>query len=67
MDWQKFVFANVFGWVEPETRIRRFRRAAVFVPKSNGKTAISAPLSMYLTFGEGKGGAEGCAAALTRD
>jgi phage terminase large subunit-like protein len=67
MDWQKFVFANVFGWVERETRIRRFRQAAVFVPKGNGKTTISAPLSMDLTFGEGEGGAEGYAAAVTRD
>jgi phage terminase large subunit-like protein len=67
MDWQKFVFANIFGWAEPETRIRRFRQAGVFVPKGNGKTTISAPLSMYLTFGEGEGGAEGYAAAVTRD
>ncbi len=67
MDWQKFVFANVFGWVDPETRGRRFRQAAIFVPKGNGKTTISAPLAMYLTFGEGEGGAEGYAAAVTRD
>jgi phage terminase large subunit-like protein len=67
MDWQKFVFANIFGWVDPETRTRRFRQAAIFVPKGNGKTTISAPLAMYLTFGEGEGGAEGYAAAVTRD
>ena len=67
MDWQKFVFANIFGWVDPETRARRFRQAAIFVPKGNGKTTISAPLAMYLTFGEGEGGAEGYAAAVTRD
>jgi phage terminase large subunit-like protein len=66
MDWQKFVFANVFGWVD-ETGSRRFRQAAVFVPKGNGKTTVSAPLAMYLTFGEGEGGAEGYAAAVTRD
>ena len=48
-------------------RRRRFRQAVVFVPKGNGKTTISAPLAMYLTFGEGEGGAEGYAAAVTRD
>jgi phage terminase large subunit-like protein len=67
MDWQKLVYANLFGWVERGTETRRFRQAAVFVPKGNGKTTISAPLAMYVTFGEGEGGAEGYAAAVTRD
>jgi phage terminase large subunit-like protein len=67
MDWQKFVFANVFGFVERGTAIRRFRQAGVFVPRGNGKTTISAPIALYLTFGEGEGGAEGYAAAVTRD
>lgn len=67
MDWQKFVFANIFGFIERETGSRRFRQGAVFVPKGNGKTTISAPLAMYMTFGEGEGGAEGYAAAVTRD
>ena len=67
MDWQKFVFANVFGFVEAGTDIRRFRQAAVFVPKGNGKTTVAAPVALYTTFGEGEGGAEGYAAAVTRD
>lgn len=67
MDWQKFVYANLFGFVSRATGLRRFREAAVFVPRGNGKTTICAPLAMYLTFGEGEGGAEGYAAAVTRD
>jgi phage terminase large subunit-like protein len=67
MDWQKFVFSNVFGFVERDTTTRRFRQGGVFVPRGNGKTTISAPLALYLTFGEGEGGAEGYAAAVTRD
>jgi phage terminase large subunit-like protein len=67
MEWQKFVFANIFGFVERGTTTRRFRQGAVFVPKGNGKTTISAPLAMYITFGEDEGGAEGYAAAVTRD
>jgi phage terminase large subunit-like protein len=68
MDWQKFVYANIFGFKErdrPDTR--RFRQAVVYVPKGNGKTTISAPLAMFMTFGEQEGGAEGYAAAVTRD
>ena len=58
MDWQKFVYANIFGFKERDTGTRRFRQGIVYVPKGNGKTTISAPLAMFLTFGENEGGAE---------
>jgi phage terminase large subunit-like protein len=67
MDWQKFAYANIFGFVDRDTGTRRFRQAAVYVPKGNGKTTIAAPTALYITFGEGEGGAEGYAAAVTRD
>lgn len=67
MDWQRFIFANVFGFVERDTRVRRFRQAVVYVPRGNGKTSIAAPIALYLTFVEKEGGAEGYAAAVTRD
>jgi phage terminase large subunit-like protein len=66
MDWQKFALANIFGFVD-ETGTRRYRQGVIYVPKGNGKTTISAPLALYLTFGEREGGAEGYAAAVTRD
>ena len=67
MDWQKLVFCNVFGFKERGTKARRFRQGVVYVPKGNGKTTIAAPLALYMTFGEKEGGAEGYAAAVTRD
>lgn len=67
MAWQKFVYANVFGFKERATGARRFRQGVVYVPKGNGKTTISAPLALFMTFGEKEGGAEGYAAAVTRD
>src|SRR3954453_20766488 len=67
MSWQKYVFANIFGFVERGTTTRRFRQAVVYVPRGNGKTTIAAPIGLYLTFVEGEGGAEGYAAAVTRD
>jgi phage terminase large subunit-like protein len=65
--WQKLVFANLFGFVERGTTTRRFRQGVVFVPRGNGKTTLAAPIALYLTFVEGEGGAEGYAAAVTRD
>ena len=67
MPWQRFVFANLFGFVERGTTTRRFRQAVIFVPRGNGKTSIAAPLALYLSFLDGEGGAEGYAAAVTRD
>lgn len=67
MPWQKFAYANIFGFVERDTGLRRFRQGLIFVPKGNGKTTVSAPLALYLTFVDGEGGAEGYAAAVTRD
>src|SRR5918993_1098781 len=67
MPWQKLVFANLFGFVERGTTTRRFRQAVVYVPRGNGKTTLAAPIGLYLTFVEGEGGAEGYAAAVTRD
>jgi phage terminase large subunit-like protein len=67
MDWQRFVYANLFGFVEAGTRLRRFRQAYVAVPRGNGKTTVVAPAALYCTFMEREGGAEGYAAAVTRD
>jgi phage terminase large subunit-like protein len=67
MAWQKLVFANIFGFVERGTTTRRFRQAVIYVPRGNGKTTLAAPVALYCTFVEGEGGAEGYAAAVTRD
>ncbi len=67
MPWQRLIFTAVFGMVERGTRIRRYRQATVWVPRGNGKTTIAAPIALHTTFVEGEGGAEGYAAAVTRD
>ncbi len=67
MAWQKFAFSNLFGFVEPGTTARRFRQGVIYVPRGNGKTSIAAPIALYLSFMDSEGGAEGYAAAVTRD
>jgi phage terminase large subunit-like protein len=57
MPWQRLVFANLFGFVEPGTNTRRFRQGVVFVPRGNGKTTFAAPLALYMTFMDDEGGA----------
>jgi len=68
MDWQRFVYANLFGFVErARPAVRRYRQGTVWVPRGNGKTTVAAPIALALTFIEEEGGAEGYAAAVTRD
>ena len=50
-----------------ETGGRRFRQGVIFCPRGSGKSSITAPLALYLSFMDGEGGAEGYAAAVTRD
>lgn len=66
-NWQKFIIANLFGFVEAGTDIRRFRQAVIFVPRGNGKTTVMAPLMIYTGFLEGEGGSEVYAASTSRD
>ncbi|MEM9043506.1 MAG: terminase TerL endonuclease subunit [Pseudomonadota bacterium] len=66
LDWQAFIWLNIFAFVDDEGN-RRFRQGVVYVPRGNGKTTVAAPLALYMNFIEGEGGAEGYAAAVTRD
>lgn len=65
--WQCFILCCVFGWISKETGFRRFREAYVEVPGGNGKTALSAPIGLFMLSLDGEGGAEVYAAATTRD
>lgn len=64
--WQAFVITTVFGWVDADGN-RRFRRSYVEVPRGNGKSALSAPIGLYMLALDGEAGAEVYSAATTRD
>ena len=65
--WQCFAYANLFGWYERGTDARRFRQGLIYVPRGNGKSSFVAPVALGMAFCENEGGAEGYAAAVTRD
>jgi phage terminase large subunit-like protein len=68
LDFQCWLITNLFGFVERDNpTLRRFRQASIWVPKGNGKTSLVATLALYCTFVEGEGGAEGYAAAVSRE
>lgn len=63
MPWQRNeILAPLFGWVDDKER-RRYRTAAIFTPKKNGKSTLLAALALYFLVADGEPGAEvwGCA------
>lgn len=59
--WQKFFFANIYGWQkynEDDKAVRVIRTAYLQVPKKNGKTIMGGSPVIYGTYGEGVKGAD---------
>lgn len=56
--WQKFIIANLFGWVSVETGLRRFREADIIVPRKNGKSILAGGIGNYMLLEDGEYGAE---------
>lgn len=65
--WQCFILTTVFGWVHVDTGLRRFRRVYTEVPRGNGKSALTAPIALYMTAMDDEPGAECYVAAVSRD
>jgi phage terminase large subunit-like protein len=61
------MIANLYGFVERETGVRRFRQASIWEPRGQGKSLTAAVLALFTTFLEQEGGAEGYTAAVSRD
>ena len=57
--WQCFALCSVFGWLDKEKKVRRFREFALYVPRKNGKSLIAAAIGLYMLSPiEGESGAE---------
>ncbi|PYD59236.1 terminase [Novacetimonas maltaceti] len=56
--WQSFILVNVFGWRHRITRLRRFRTVLIVVPRKNGKSALSAPVGLFMLAADHEAGAE---------
>lgn len=64
-NWQCFIFCNIYGWLDKNTKERRFRKAFVFVARKNGKTTMMSATLLWDLLATN--GAEGYAAATKRD
>lgn len=56
--WQCFFVVNIFGWMRRSDDMRRYRRALLWVPRKNGKSALAAAIGLYMFAADGEYGAE---------
>ncbi len=64
---QIFFVANVFGWIERDTGLRRYREAFLLLTRKMGKSLIGGAVGNYMTFADGEQGAEGYSCATSLD
>lgn len=63
--WQVFVVASIFGWVDRNTKRRRFRVADLYVPRKNAKSTMAAGIGLYMMSADWEFGAEVYSGATT--
>ncbi len=56
--WQKASVQALFGFVDKETDLRKYKKGILFVARKNGKSTIDAGLGNYMLTSAGEGGAE---------
>lgn len=65
-DWQCFILWNLFGW-KMRGGVRRFKYAAVEVPRKNGKTMLGAVIALIGLVADDEPGAQVFSAAVDKD
>jgi len=63
--WQIFKTCALFGWVDKQTGLRRFRKAYIKIPRKNAKSTWAAAVGLYLFAADGEYGAEVYSGATT--
>ena len=66
-DWQIFGLAEVFGWINRDTALRRFRSVYWEIPRKNAKTTIASGVGLYMLILDDEAGAEIVSAATSAD
>lgn len=65
--WQKAFVSAAFGFIDKDTKKRKYTEADLFVARKNGKSTLSAGLGLYMLTADHEPGAEIYSAATKRD
>lgn len=64
---QKAFIQALFGFVDKDTGLRKYRKAILFVARKNGKSVLDSAIANYMLTKDGEGGAEIYSVATKRD
>ena len=64
---QKAYISALFGFIDKETGLRRYRESMFYVARKNGKTTMLAGIAAYMMIADGEAGAEVYSTATKRD
>ena len=67
MLFQKAYIQALFGFVDAETGLRRFRESLLYMARKNGKSTLLAGIALYMLIGDKEAGAEVYSIASKRD
>lgn len=56
--WQKAFIEALYGFIDEETKLRKYKKAILFVGRKNGKSTLDAGLGCFMMTKDGEGGAE---------
>lgn len=56
--WQKAFIEALFGFVDEDTGLRKYKKGLLFVGRKNGKSVLDSGLGLYMLTKDGEGGAE---------
>lgn len=65
--WQRAFIQALYGFVDKETGLRKYKKGILFVGRKNGKSTIDAGLGNYMLTSAGEGGAEIYSVATKKD
>ena len=64
---QKAFIQALYGFVDEDTRLRKYKKGVFFVARKNGKSTMDAGLGNYMLTKDGEGGAEVYSLATKKD
>ena len=64
---QKAFLQALFGFVDKDTGLRKYKKAILFVARKNGKSVLASAIANYMLTKDGEGGAEIYSVATKRD
>lgn len=56
--WQKAFIEALYGFIDKDTGLRKYKKAILFIGRKNGKSTLDAGLACFMLTKDGEGGAE---------